>query len=57
MRTTQFIIEEYLDNNSKNTCEIFSVRINNNKVYERDYGSQTEEIQDYIDGYINLINL
>lgn len=57
MRTTQFIIEEYVDNNSKNTCEIFSVIINNNKVYERDYGSQTEEIQDYIDGYINLINL
>ena len=57
MKTTQFIIEEYLDNNSKNTCEIFSVIINNDKVYERDYGSQTEEIQDYIDGYINLINL
>lgn len=56
MRTTQFIIEEYVDNNSKNTCEIFYVIINNNKVYERDYGSQTEDIQDYIEDYINLKN-
>lgn len=56
MRTTQFIIEEYVDNNSKNTCEIFCVIINNNKVYEHDYGSQTEDIQDYIEDYINLKN-
>jgi len=56
MRTKQFIIEEYVDNNSKNTCEIFSVTINNHKVYERDYGSQTEDIQDYIEDYELIIN-
>ena len=57
MTTTQFIIEEYVDNNSKNICEMFSVTINNNKVYERDYGSQTEDIQDYIEDYELITNL
>ena len=56
MRTKQFIIEEYVDNNSKNMCEIFSVTINNHKVYERDYGSQTEDMQDYIEDYELIIN-
>lgn len=31
MKTTQFIIEEYLDNNSKNTCEIFTDGVNTSK--------------------------
>ena len=39
MNTIKFIIEEYVDKNSKNMCEMFSVIINENKVYERDYGS------------------
>ena len=51
MKTLKFIVSEYVDNNSKNICEMFSVIIDDNKVYERDYGSQTERIQDYINDY------
>ena len=57
MNTIKFIIEEYVDKNSKNICEMFSVIINENKVYERDYGSQTERIQEYIEDYESAIGL
>jgi hypothetical protein len=57
MNTIKFIIEEYVDKNSKNICEMFSVIINDNKVYERDYGSQTERIQEYIEEYESSIGL
>jgi|688.fasta_scaffold1107945_2 hypothetical protein len=57
MNTIKFIIEEYVDKNSKNICEMFSVIINDNKVYERDYGSQTERIQEYIEDYESSIGL
>jgi hypothetical protein len=57
MNTIKFIIEEYVDKNSKNICEMFSVTINDNKVYERDYGSQTECIQEYIEDYESSIGL
>jgi hypothetical protein len=57
MNTIKFIIEEYVDKNSKNICEMFSVTINDNKVYERDYGSQTERIQEYIEDYESSIGL
>ena len=57
MNTIKFIIEEYVDKNSKNICESFSVTINDNKVYERDYGSQTEHIQEYIEDYESSVGL
>jgi|TARA_R110002126_G_scaffold4749_1_gene24705 hypothetical protein len=57
MNTIKFIIEEYVDKNSKNMCEMFSVIINENKVYERDYGSQTERIQEYIEDYESAMGL
>jgi hypothetical protein len=57
MNTIKFIIEEYVDKNSKNICEMFSVIINENKVYERDYGSQTERIQEYIEDYESAMGL
>ena len=57
MSTMKFVIEEYLDNNSKNTCEMFYVIVDDNKVYERDYGSQTESIRDYIYDYEMEIGL
>ena len=57
MNTIKFIIEEYVDKNSKNICEMFSVIINENKVYERDYGSQTERIQEYIEDYESVMGL
>jgi hypothetical protein len=57
MNNTKFIIEEYIDSNSKNLCEIFSVIINGENVYERDYGSQTEHITDYIKEYEDFMGL
>lgn len=56
-----FRVEEYTDINSNNTCEIFSVYFIGErdgtsikrKVWERDYGSQTESIEDYIIDYLN----
>ena len=51
-----FRVEEYTDINSKNKCEVFSVYTTNEiegvtiktKVWERDYGSQTQSMDEYI---------
>lgn len=54
--TTMFIsytIENYIDPNSELDCEVFSVSIDGRMVYERDYGSCTEDITDYINDYKN----
>ena len=56
-----FRVEEYTDINSNNKCEMFSVYITEErdglsikrKIWERDYGSQTEAIDDYITDYLN----
>jgi hypothetical protein len=56
-----FRVEEYIDPISKNKCEIFSVYITEEKdglsikrkIWERDYGSQTESIDVYISDYLN----
>jgi hypothetical protein len=48
-----YTIENYIDPNSGNECEVFSVSIDGNKIYERDYGSCTEGIVNYIDDYKN----
>jgi hypothetical protein len=63
-----FRVEEYTDPISKNKCEIFSVYITEEKdgsshglgmisikrkIWERDYGSQTESIDVYISDYLN----
>jgi hypothetical protein len=61
--TTELIfrVEEYVDPISRNKCEIFSVYITEEndglsikrKIWERDYGSQTEAIDDYITDYLS----
>lgn len=51
-----FRVEEYTDINSNNTCEMFSVYLTEEvdgvsiktKIWERDYGSQTESMDEYI---------
>ena len=51
-----FRVEEYTDINSNNKCEVFSVYTTNEiegvtiktKVWERDYGSQTQSMDEYI---------
>lgn len=51
-----FRVEEYTDINSNNRCEVFSVYTTNEmdgvtiktKVWERDYGSQTQSMEEYI---------
>jgi uridine kinase len=56
-----FRVEDYIDPVSKNRCEIFSVYFTEEtdgirikrKIWERDYGSQTEAIDDYISDYLN----
>ena len=56
-----FRVEEYTDINSNNKCEMFSVYITEErdglsikrKIRERDYGSQTESIDEYITDYLN----
>ena len=60
--TTELIfrVEEYVDPISRNKCEIFSVYITEEndglsikrKIWERDYGSQTESIDVYISDYM-----
>jgi len=55
-----FRVEEYKDINSNNRCELFSVYITEGhdgvsiktKIWERDYGSQTESIDVYISDYM-----
>jgi len=48
---TQYVIDEYIDSNSNNLCEIFSVIVDNDKVYERDYGSVGSGIISYLEDY------
>ena len=55
-----FRVEQYTDINSNNKCELFSVYITEGhgnvsiktKIWERDYGSQTESIDVYISDYM-----
>jgi hypothetical protein len=55
-----FRVEQYTDINSKNTCELFSVYVTEErdgisiktKIWERDYGSQTESMDVYISDYM-----
>lgn len=52
----QFVVEEYIDGNSGNQCEIF--RIVNSKwelVYERDYGSLTQSLDEYFEDFLEFI--
>lgn len=51
-----YTIATYIDPNTENECEVFLVAVNGNKVYERDYGSCTEEITTYINDYKNQEN-
>lgn len=52
----QFVVEEYIDGNSRNQCERF--RIVNSKgrlVYERDYGSLTQSLDEYFEDFLEFI--
>ena len=49
----QVVVEEYIDVNSGNQCEIF--RLINSKgrlVYERDYGSLTQSVDEYFEDFL-----
>lgn len=49
-------VVEYIDGNSGNQCERF--RLTNSKgelVYERDYGSQTQSLEEYFDDFLEFI--
>jgi hypothetical protein len=53
---TIFKVEEYTDRNSSNDCELFQVMVDGDLVYERDYGSQTSDIKEYIDDYETFLS-
>jgi len=53
---TIFKVEEYTDSNSNNDCELFQVMVDGDLVYERDYGSQTSDIKEYIDDYETFLS-
>ncbi len=53
---THYVIQTYVDQNSFNECEIFSVLENERKVYERDYGSVGSGIKEYIEDYLEYIS-
>jgi hypothetical protein len=49
-------VVEYTDKNSGNQCERF--RLTNSKgelVYERDYGSCTQDVEEYFDDFLEFI--
>lgn len=49
-------VVEYIDGNSGNQCERF--RLTNSKgelVYERDYGSLTQSVEEYFDDFLEFI--
>ena len=45
---TLYKVEEYTDRNSGNLCELFQVVVDGILVWERDYGSQIEDVVEYI---------
>lgn len=51
-----YCIDEYIDGNSGNLCERFAYLENGKLVYERDYGSQTESLEEYIQAMNELRN-
>jgi len=51
VQDTQYSIHQHKDPNSKNDCELFQVMVDGVLVYERDYGSQTSDIKEYIEDY------
>jgi len=53
---THYVVQTYVDLNSFNECEIFSVVENETKVYERDYGSVGSGIKEYIEDYLEYIS-
>jgi hypothetical protein len=53
---TIFKVEEYTDRNSSNDCELFQVVVDGDLVYERDYGSQTSDIKEYIEDYETFLS-
>jgi hypothetical protein len=49
-------IIKYIDKNSRNECEIFQITNSEGEViYERDYTSQTDSIESYIEDYLDTI--
>jgi hypothetical protein len=56
-KTTQYLVEEYIDSWSERLCECFYVLVNGNKVYERDYGSCPPDPEEMIDDYRNYLKL
>jgi hypothetical protein len=49
-------IIKYIDKNSRNECEIFQITNSEGEViYERDYTSQTDSIESYIEDYLDTL--
>ena len=55
LNQTSYKIEEYVDGNSGNVCELFQVISDGTLVYERDYGSVGSGIKEYIEDYLEFI--
>ena len=48
---TSYTITQYIDGNSGNLCELFQVKVDQNVVFERDYGSTGGGIREYVDDF------
>ena len=56
LNQTSYKVEEYIDKNSGNICELFQVVSEGSLVYERDYGSVGSGIKQYIEDYLDFIS-
>jgi hypothetical protein len=52
---TLYKVEEYIDRNSGNVCELFQVVVDGILIYERDYGSVSSGIKEYVQDYLDFI--
>jgi hypothetical protein len=55
LNQTSYRVEEYVDLNSGNVCELFQVVADGVLIYERDYGSVGSGIKEYIENYLDFI--
>jgi hypothetical protein len=51
LNQTAYRVEEYVDRNSGNVCELFQVVVDGILIYERDYGSVSSGIISYLKDY------
>ena len=56
LNQASYRVEEYVDRNSGNVCELFQVVVDGVLIYERDYGSVGSGIREYVDDYLDFIS-